>query len=106
MVDPITALAGTTAAFNPIKKGIQFGRDLAGMANDLSRWEKACADFEFAEKQIKKAPWYRAVDSGVEAQVMAIFTQSKKLEAQRKEMKEWICAMLGPSAWEELLQIE
>ena len=41
-----------------------------------------------------------------EAQAMAICAQHKKLEAQRNEMKEWICAMLGPSAWEELLQIE
>ena len=37
---------------------------------------------------------------------MAIFAQRKKLETHRNQMKEWICAMLGPSAWEELLQIE
>ena len=43
---------------------------------------------------------------GVQAQAIAILAQRKKLEAQRKEMKEWICAMLGPSSWEELLQIE
>ena len=43
---------------------------------------------------------------GHEAQAMAICAQHKKLEAQRNEMKEWICAMLGPSAWGELLQIE
>ena len=106
MVDPVTALAGATAAFNAIKKGIQFGRDLEGMANDLSRWGRACADFDFAEKQIKKPPWYRALGGGIEAQAMAIFAQRKKLEAQRKEMKDWISAVLGPSAWEELLTIE
>ena len=106
MVDPVTALAGATAAFNVIKKGIQFGRDLENMANDLSCWGRACADFEFAEKQIKKPPWYSVLGGGVEAQEMAIFAQCEKLEAQRKEMREWICAMLGPSAWEELLQIE
>ena len=42
---------------------------------------------------------------GVEAQAIAMLAQRKKLEAQRKGMKEWICAILGPSAWEELLQI-
>ena len=42
----------------------------------------------------------------MEARVTVTNTQRKKLEAQRNEMKEWICAMLGPSAWEELLQIE
>ena len=51
MVDPVTALAGATAAFNVIKKGIQFGRDLENMANDLSCWGRACDDFEFAENR-------------------------------------------------------
>ena len=61
MVDPVTALAGATAAFNAIRKDVQIGRDLEGMAKDLSRWGKACADFDFAEKQIRKPPWYRAL---------------------------------------------
>ena len=43
---------------------------------------------------------------GVEAQAMEIFAQRKQLAAQRKEMKDWICAVLGPSSWEELLAIE
>ena len=76
------------------------------MANDLSRWGRASADFEFAEKQIKNPPWYIVLGDGIEAQAMAILAQRKKLEAQHKEMKKWICAMLGPSSWEELLQIE
>ena len=106
MVDPVTALAGATAAFNAIRKGVQVGRDLEGMAKDLSRWGKACADFDFAEKQIRKPPWYKALGGGVEAQTMDIFAQRKQLAAQRKEIKDWICAILGPSSWEELLAIE
>ena len=53
MIDPVTALAVATTAFNAIKKGIQFGRDLQSMANDLSRRGRVLADFEFAEKEIK-----------------------------------------------------
>ena len=48
------ALAGATAAFNAIRKSVQVGRDLEGMTKNLSRWGKACADFDFAEKQIRK----------------------------------------------------
>ena len=43
---------------------------------------------------------------GVEAQAIEIFAQHKQLAAQRKEMKDWICAVLGPSSREELLVIE
>ena len=92
--------------FCKIPEGAQVGRDLEGMAKDLSRWGKACADFDFAEKQIRKPPWYKALGGGVEAQAMEIFAQRKQLAAQHKEMKDWICAILGPSSWEELLAIE
>ena len=37
---------------------------------------------------------------------MEIFAQGKQLAFQRKEMKDWICAILGPSSWEELFAIE
>tara|TARA_A100001011_G_scaffold216613_1_gene224548 strand:- start:141 stop:434 length:294 start_codon:yes stop_codon:yes gene_type:complete len=48
-------------AYCKIPEGAQVGRHLEGMAKDLSRWGKARADFDFAEKQIRKPPWYRAL---------------------------------------------
>ena len=106
MIDPVTAIAGASAAFNAIKKGVQLGRDLASMGKDLSRWGKACADFDFAKRQIEKPPWYKTLGGGVEAQAMEIFVQKKQLEKQRQELKEYISAFLGPSQWDELLRIE
>ena len=38
MVDPITAVATATAAFNTIKSAFAAGRDIEGMAGDLGRW--------------------------------------------------------------------
>ena len=37
-------------AYCKIPEGAQVGRHLEDMAKDLSRWRKACADFDFAEK--------------------------------------------------------
>ncbi len=106
MIDPVTAIAAASAAFNTIKKGVQVGRDLESMGKDLSRWGKACADFDFAKRQIEKPPWYKTLGGGVEAQAMEIFVQKKQLEKQRQELKEYISAFLGPSQWDELLRIE
>ena len=106
MVDVVTAIAGASAAFNAIKKGIQFGRDLEGMGKDLARWGGAMADLDFAEKQAQKPPWYKALGGGVEAQAMEIFAAKRKAEAMRKEMKDFISYLYGPSYWEEILQIE
>ena len=52
-MDPITALAGATAAFNAIKKGFQMGRDIEGMSNDLGRWMGSMSDIKKAEEQAK-----------------------------------------------------
>ena len=98
-------------AYCKVPEGAQVGRHLEDMANNLSRWRKAFADFDFAEKQIHKPPWYHALGGGVKAQAMEIFAKRKqlaaqRLTAQRKEMKDRICAILGPSAWEELFAIE
>ena len=106
MIDPVTAIAGCTAAFNAIKKGCQIGRDLESMGKDLSRWSKSLADFEFAAKQIEKPPWYKALGGGVEAQAMELFVQRRQIQAQRDELRTWISGTLGPSAWQELLKIE
>lgn len=106
MIDPVTAIAGCTAAFQAIKKGCQIGRDLESMGKDLSRWSKCLSDFEFAAKQIEKPPWYKALGGGVEAQAMELFVQRRQIQAQRDELRTWISGTLGPSAWQELLKIE
>jgi len=106
MVDPATALALASSAFQAIRKGCQIGRDLEGMGKDLSRWGKAMADFDFAAKQIEKPPWYKAMGGGIEAQAMELFVQRRQIQAQREELRTWISGTLGPSAWQELLKIE
>ena len=37
---------------------------------------------------------------------MEIFAAKKKAESMRKELKDYICVMYGPSHWDELLRIE
>ena len=106
MVDPASAIAIASTAFQAIRKGCQIGRDIEGMGKDLSRWSKALADFDFAAKQIEKPPWYKTLGGGVEAQAMELFVQRRQIQAQRDELRTWISGTLGPSAWQELIKIE
>lgn len=106
MIDPVTAIAGATAAYNAIKKGISVGRDLQDMGGQLSKWAGAMADLQFAEKQQSKPPWYKVLGGGVQAEAMEIFAARKKAENMRTELKEFISVMYGPSQWEEILRIE
>ena len=53
MIDPVTAIAGATAAFNAIKSGFSVGRDIENMAGDLGRWMNCISDLKKAEEQNK-----------------------------------------------------
>jgi len=108
MIDPISAMAAGTAAFNAIKKGISIGRDIESMASDIGRWMNAISDITEAEKQAKNPPIFKklAFSGSVEAEAMEAFARKTKMEKQREELKQWISLSLGPSKWEELVRME
>ena len=108
MVDPITAVATATAAFNTIKSAFAAGRDIEGMAGDLSRWMGAVSDIKKAEEYSKKPPLFKKLfaSGSIEEEAMQAFMAKKKAEDMREELKNIISFTRGPSAWTELLKTE
>ena len=108
MIDPITAVATATAAFNTIKNGFQMGRDVEGMAGDLGRWMGAVSDIKKAEEYMKKPPLFKKLFAAgsVEEEAMSIFMAKKKAEDMRDQLKQIITMTRGMSAWDELLKTE
>ena len=108
MVDPITAVATATAAFNTIKSAFAAGRDVESMANDLGRWMGAVSDIKKAEEYSKKPPLFKKLFAAgsVEEEAMQAFMAKKKAEDMREELRNIISFTRGPSAWQELLQTE
>ena len=108
MVDPISAVALATGAFNTIKAGFAAGREIESMAGDLSRWMGAVSDIKKAEEYNKKPPLFKKIFNAgsVEEEAMQIFMAKKKAEDMRAELKNLISFTRGPSAWEELLRTE
>jgi hypothetical protein len=99
-------MAGASAAFNAIKKGIEVGRGLQDMSGQLSQWAGAMSDLGRAETKAKNPPWWKSLSGGVEQEAIQIFAAKKKAEEMRKELKQYISFSMGPSAWDELLRIE
>ena len=54
LIDPISAMAIATTAFNTIKKGFEVGRDIESMYGDVGKWMGAVSDIDQAEKMNKK----------------------------------------------------
>ena len=90
MIDPVTALAGATAAFNAIKKGFEVGRDIESMSGDLSRWMGAVSDIDKSNEYAKKPPLFKKLfaSGSVEEEAMASFMAKKKAEDMRYQLKQ------------------
>ena len=108
MIEISVAIAGAQAAYNFMKKGVQVGRDLQDMGQQLQQWANCMADIDQAEKMAEKPPWYKALGGGVQAQAMEVFLARKQAQKMRDDLRELIShpAILGPSHWQEFLRIE
>ena len=107
-MDPVSALATATAAFNVLKKGFQVGRDIESMASDLGRWMNAMSDLSEAERQAKNPPLFKklAFKGSIEQEAMEIFAAKKKADQMREDLKNFIGFTYGRSHWEELVRME
>ena len=106
-MDPVTIIGGATVAFNALKKGFQFGKDLQDMSGQLTQWASSMSDLAYLEQKNKNPPWWKALNGGsVEAEALEIFTAKRKAESMRQELKDWISFSMGPSAWDELVATE
>lgn len=108
MIDPISAIAMATTAFNTIKKGFEVGRDIESMYGDMGRWMGAVADIDQAEKMNKKPPLFKKLFNGssIEQEAMDIFAAKKKAEEMEKELKNFVNFTHGPNSWNEILALQ
>ena len=108
LIDPVTAIAGATAAFNAIKSGFSVGRDIESMAGDLGRWMSHVSDLKKAEDMNKKPPLFKKLfqAGSVEEEALQIFMAKKKANDMRDQLRQIIVATRGPSAWDELIKTE
>ena len=108
MIDPISAIAIATTAFNTIKKGFEVGRDIESMYGDMGRWMGAVAVIDQAEKMNKKPPLFKKLFNGssIEQEAMDIFAAKKKAEEMEQELKNFVNFTHGPNSWNEILALQ
>jgi hypothetical protein len=108
MIEIGLAISGAQAAYKLMRQGIQVGRDLQDMGQQLQQWANCMADIDQAEKMAEKPPWYKALGGGTQAQAVEVFLAKKQSEKMRDELRQLIShpAILGPSHWQEFLKIE
>jgi len=108
MIDPVTAIAGATAAYNGLKKAIAVGKDLHDMGSTLNQWAGAMSDLDFAHRQAENPPMFKKVfgSSQIEQTALETWGHKQKAKEMREELKSHISLFYGPSAWKEIVHIE
>ena len=108
MIDPVTALATATAAFNAVKKGVEMGQDIENMAGAIGKWMGAVSDINKSDEFAKKPPLFKKLfaSGSVEEEALQAFMAKKKAEDMREQLRQIISATRGPSAWQELVKTE
>lgn len=108
MIDPISAIAVATTAFNTIKKGFEVGRDIESMYSDVGRWMGAVSDIDQADKMNKKPPLFKKIFAGssIEEEAMNIFAAKKKAEQMEAELRQYVNMIHGPNSWNEIIALQ
>ena len=106
MLDPVSALAIATSAFNLLKKGISAGRELEDMAGQLGTWFGAVSDVKSAEEEAKDPPLFRKLiaKGSVEQEAMQALLARKKIEQQEKELRELIVWRWGVEEYTAMMR--
>ena len=107
-MDPVTAIAAATTAFNVIKKGFDMGRDIESMYGDMGRWMGAVSDVNQANKVAKNPPLFRKLFAGssIEEDAMNAFAAKKKAEEMENELRSYVNLVYGPNSWNEILKLQ
>ena len=106
MLDPVSALAIATSAFNLLKKGISAGRELEDMAGQLGTWFGAVSDVKSAEEEAKDPPLFRKLISSrsVEQEALQALVARKKIEQQERELRELIVWRWGTDEYTAMMR--
>jgi len=110
MIDPITlsaAVTGATTAYNAIKKAITVGKEIEDMSSELGRWMSAVSDVDNIQKNANNPSALDKLFNGsVEQVAIESFSAKKKLAKQREELRNFLIAHYGMTAWDDLIKEE
>ncbi len=107
MIDPISAVAMATTAFNTIQKMVSAGREIEDTLGQVGKWYGAVSDFNEAKRQAENPPLFKKLFTGasVEEEAMQIYIQDKKIKHQEAELRTLLQWTYGPTGYQELIDL-
>lgn len=107
MLDPISAVAMATSAFNAVNKMVAAGRGVEDTLGQMGKWYGAVADFNEAKRRAENPPAFKKLFTGasVEEEAMNAYIQEKKIKHQENELRVLLTYTYGPNGYQELVEL-
>ena len=108
MIDPFTAVAAATTAFNTVKKFVHAGQDFENCMGQMGKWYTSVSDFRKGQQMQKNPPIFRKLlaAGSVEEEALNLLIHDKKVREMEKELQEMLNARFGYKTWDELKQLQ
>ena len=100
-MDPISAIAAATTAYNAIKRGFKVGKEIEGMSKDLGRWMGAIQEVKEGHTKAKGRSF-----GSVEEEALESFAALKKAQQMEHELRQFVNFNYGHNAWNEVIRIQ
>jgi hypothetical protein len=106
VLDPITAFATASAAFNFVKRAVEAGREIEDVGSQLGTWFGACADLKQHEEESRDPPLFKKLlnKGSVEQEAFENLSRRKAIEAQEKQLRELIVYRFGVETYREMME--
>ena len=108
MIDPFTAVAAATTAFNTVKKFVHAGQEFENCMGQMGKWYTAVSDFRKGQQLQKKPPIFRKLlaAGSVEEEALNLLIHEKKILEMEKELQNMLNMRFGFGTWDELKDMQ
>ena len=107
MIDPVSAFALASGAFNLIKKAVETGKEIEDCVGYFGKFFQGVSDIHKAEEEAKNPPLFRKLLSGgsVEEEAFQAVVHKQKIQQMENELREMITYRYGIETYREMLQM-
>jgi len=107
LIDPFSAIAAATTAFNTVKKFVNAGQDFENTVGQMGKWYTAVSDFRKGQQMNKKPPMFKKLIAAgsVEEEALRLLMHEKKITEQEKELQQMLNMRYGWGTWDELKEM-
>jgi hypothetical protein len=108
MIDPFTAVAAATTAFNTVKKFVHAGQEFENCMGQMGKWYTSVSDFRKGQQMQKNPPIFRKLlaAGSVEEEALNLLIHEKKIMEMEKELQQMLNMRFGFGTWDELKEMQ